>query len=83
MDASHFMNNTVAFTICANNYLAHAKILAKIFKLHHPNIEFEIALVDERYDTVDYDTLWADRLRWIEHIFPGDLRTLSKKYRIG
>ena len=44
----------VAFTICSNNYLAHAKATGDSFLLHHPEAQFIIGLVDKFCPSFDY-----------------------------
>jgi glycosyltransferase involved in cell wall biosynthesis len=44
----------VACTICCNNYLAYAIVLARSFLRHHPGGRFFICLVDSRRDDVAY-----------------------------
>ncbi len=41
------MNQNVAFTICAKNYLAQAMTLKKSFQKHNPNCDFFIFLSDD------------------------------------
>ncbi len=45
---------TIVFTLCSNNYLAHAKTLGDSLKSVSPNTEFIIGLVDEFNDQIDY-----------------------------
>jgi glycosyltransferase involved in cell wall biosynthesis len=44
----------VACTICCNNYLAHATVLARSFLRHHPAGRFVIALADRVHPDVAY-----------------------------
>ena len=72
-----------AFTICANNYLAHAKTLAVSFKKSHPHIKFCIAILDEPYKDIDYDTLGADEIIWIPKLLPNLVHDLKDAYGIA
>ena len=45
---------TVVFTLCSNNYLPQARVLAETLKRHNPAYRFMICLVDERDESVDY-----------------------------
>ncbi len=45
---------TIAFTICSNNYLAHAKTVGDSYLKYHPNNKFIIGLVDKLQDEYDY-----------------------------
>lgn len=44
----------IVFTLCSNNYLAHAKTLGDTLRQHSPGIRFVIGLVDERDPGIDY-----------------------------
>ncbi|CAH8295337.1 hypothetical protein EV196_10874 [Mariniflexile fucanivorans] len=72
-----------AFTICANNYLAHAKTLAVSFKKHHHNKRFTIAILDAPYSTIDYNDLGADEVLWIPTLFKDLIDSLQYKYGIA
>lgn len=74
---------TTAFTICANNYLAHAKTLAHTFKKHHPEKKFIIALLDEPNNTIDYNTLGADEVIWIPKLLPTLVNELKDTYGVA
>ncbi len=77
------MKKTIAFTICANNYLAHANVLAKSFKKHHPDIQFYIAIVDEPSNTVNYKSLASDQIKFVNAINIRGFKDLSYKYKIA
>lgn len=72
-----------AFTICANNYLAHAQTLATSFKKHHPEISFYIAILDEPHDSIAYDGLAADQIVWVAELFPELIEELKDTYNIA
>ncbi len=74
---------TLAFTICANNYLAHAKTLAVSFKKHHPSLTFVIAILDEPNEAIDYDNLGADKILWVHEILPEIIEELKNTYTIA
>ncbi len=74
---------TTAFTICANNYLAHAKTLAVSFKEHHPDKNFVIAILDVPSDDIDYDDLGADEVLWIPTLFKELVDALEVEYGIA
>lgn len=38
---------TAFFTICSNNYMPHAKVLAATVRRHHPGVPFFVCLADE------------------------------------
>lgn len=73
----------VAFTICANNYLAHAKTLASSFKKYHPEIQFCIAILDEPKDTIGYNDLGTDQIIWINELLPKLVNELKDTYSIS
>ncbi len=74
---------TLAFTICANNYLAHAKTLACSFKKQHPEVDFCIAILDEPNEGIDYDDLGADQILWIHKLLPELVAELKDTYNIA
>ena len=45
---------TVVFTLCSNNYLAHAKTLGDSIIQKNPNVIFIIGLVDKKNPEIDY-----------------------------
>jgi hypothetical protein len=45
---------TIIFTLCSNNYLAHAKTLGDSIHKFAPEAEFSIGLVDEFHPEIDY-----------------------------
>jgi hypothetical protein len=73
----------LAFTICANNYLAHAKTLACSFKKHHPEVVFCIAILDASNEGIDYDNLGADQILWIHKLLPDLVEELKDTYNIA
>jgi hypothetical protein len=74
---------TVSFTICANNYLAHAKTLAISFKKNHPDIPFIIAIVDEPNATINYEDLGADEVLWASDLLLNLIKELKDTYGIA
>ena len=77
------MSNKVAFTICANNYLAHASVLAKSFKTFHPEVLFMVALLDEPSSEVDYSSLPFDEILWVHEVLPDVVQQLKDTYGIA
>ncbi|RBP26596.1 hypothetical protein DFR65_1143 [Oceanihabitans sediminis] len=73
----------LAFTICANNYLAHAKTLAVSFKKHHPDVTFCIAILDEPNASINYESLGADTILWIHELFPELVAGIKDTYNIA
>jgi len=47
---------TIIFTLCSNNYLAHAKTLGDSVREYSPETEFIIGLVDQFDEEIDYST---------------------------
>ena len=77
------MKKNITFTICANNYLAHAAVLAESFKKYNPTLDFYIVVADEKSDEVDYHKLHADNVVFINEIIPAiDLDALSQKFNL-
>ena len=77
------MKDKLAFTICANNYLAHAKTLAESFKEHHPAIGFYIVILDHPNSTIIYSSLGADGVIWAHEVLGDMLKELSDTYGIA
>jgi hypothetical protein len=77
------MSRPLAFTICANNYLAHASVLAESFKMHHPGVPFIIALLDEPSAAVDYKALPCDEVLWVHECLPELVHALKDTYGIA
>lgn len=71
----------VAFTICSNNYLARAKVVADTFLKHHPDFDFTIFLVDHLSTLVDYSAFTNVSLVEIASICPFT-DELSLRYNI-
>jgi len=71
----------VAFTICSNNYLAKAKVVADTFIFHHPSYKFLFFLVDILDNKLDYSGLEKYQLIQIHEIVPNIVE-LAKKYNI-
>jgi hypothetical protein len=73
-----------AFTICANNYLAAAKVLADTFKDHHPVIDFFIVIVDKPSAQINYsDYERSGKILFVNDIIDLDIDDLSLKYNIA
>ncbi len=73
----------IAFTICANNYLAHAKTLIDSFKKYHPSVPFFIALVDEQNSDIDYEKLGADGIIDMPELMGEEFEELETTYSIA
>ena len=61
------MNEPVACTIVANNYLAYARVVARSFLHHHPRGRFFVLIVDRRdpelaYADEPFEVVFADEL---------------------
>ncbi|RFZ85796.1 glycosyl transferase [Mucilaginibacter terrenus] len=72
-----------AFTICANNYLAAAKVLRDSFNRHHPEIPFFIILADERTALITYDAFAKENIIFARDILELELDELSQKFSIA
>jgi len=77
------MKRNVAFTICANNYLAHASVLAQSFKSFHPDVHFILAILDESSPEIDYDKLPVDEIIWVHKELPSMVNELKDTYGIA
>lgn len=72
----------LAFTICSNNYLAQASVLAESFKRFNNDFYFAIILLDKISDLVDYTIIKADEVIPIDSIEDYGLEKLYDKYNI-
>jgi hypothetical protein len=73
---------TIAFTICSNNYLAHAKTLGDSFLKHHPDAKFIIGLVDRYDENFDYGFFNAFEIIPVEDLQIKEFEELTNKYNI-
>jgi hypothetical protein len=66
------ISNSIAFTLCSNNYLAHAKTLCDSIHRHNPDFTIVIGLVDKKSDLIDYSSFFpAQVIELNEKIIPG------------
>ncbi|WP_163400283.1 glycosyl transferase [Flavobacterium fluviatile] len=72
----------IAFTICSNNYLAHAKTLGDSFLENHPDKKFVIGLVDKYDASFDYTVFSKFIIILVETLQIPDFDELNKKYNI-
>ena len=70
----------IAFTICSNNYLAYAKVLANSLQNHEPDLQFFIFLCDERNAEINYNGLANEVIPLSE--IESELLFLAAKYNI-
>ncbi len=73
---------TVAFTICSNNYLAHAKTLGDSFLQYHPEAKFVIGLVDKISEEFDFSFFDAFEIIPVETLQMNGFDELQKKFNI-
>lgn len=73
---------TIAFTICSNNYLAHAKTLGDSYLKHHPDHTFVIGLVDKLNESFDYSLFSAFNIIPVEELDIPEFDELNSKYNI-
>ena len=73
----------IAFTLCSNNYLAHAKTLGDSFLEYHPEAKFMIGLVDKYNPQLDYNFFSAFEIIPVEEISVPEFEELNGKYRIA
>ncbi|KAA9332267.1 glycosyl transferase [Hymenobacter busanensis] len=74
--------DTIVFTICSNNYLAHAATLMSSWFEHVPNSKGYVFLVDKISDAVDYSIIANAKLVKIEELNIERLGELVEKYNI-
>ncbi len=56
----------VACTVCSNNYIGYATVLARSFLRHHPRARFVLCLTDRRHQGLPYPDLEDSRIEVIE-----------------
>ena len=72
----------VIFTLCSNNYLAHAKTLGDSVIAHNPSYIFIIGLVDKKDQRIDYTSFSPHIIILVEDIGIEKFDELPKKYNI-
>ena len=72
----------IAFTICSNNYLAHAKTLGDSFLEYHPEAKFIIGLVDKLDASFDYTVFSKFIIIPVEELQIAGFEELNTKYNI-
>lgn len=72
----------IAFTLCSNNYLAQAKVLADSFTLHNPESKFIFGLVDKKSSKIDYSFFAPYELVEVSEIGLDNFNELVEKYNI-
>lgn len=72
----------IAFTICSNNYLAHAKTLGDSFLEYHKDVKFIIGLVDKFDKSFDYTTFSDFLIIPVEELKISCFEELNRKYNI-
>jgi hypothetical protein len=72
-----------AFTICANNYLAQAKVLKESFNKYHPDIPFLIVLTDKKSNSINYNDYYPGDILFVDDIVDINVDELSLKFNIS
>lgn len=72
----------IAFTICAGNYLAHAKTLGDSYLQHHPNHTFIIGLVDKITDQIALEDFEDFTIIPVAEVAIENFKDLNTKYNI-
>jgi hypothetical protein len=73
---------TVAFTLCSNNYLGQAKVLAESYIAHHPEQHFVIGLVDRLDPSLNYKTFQPADVIPFEQLGYPEFDSMTKHYGI-
>ena len=73
---------TVVFTLCSNNYLAHAITLGQSLSTSNPNYLFMIGLVDKRVPQIDYSSI-PFKIIEVEKIGIAAFDEMVKRYSIA
>jgi hypothetical protein len=72
----------LAFTICSNNYLPHAKTLGVSLLARNPEYKFVIGLVDQKTPIIDYNAFHGLEIIEIGDIGIRNFEDVWKKYNI-
>lgn len=72
----------IAFTICSNNYLAHAKTLGDSFLNYHPEFTFVIGLVDKINLEINPELFSEFKVISVEDINIPEFDNLAAKFNI-
>jgi hypothetical protein len=70
----------ITFTLCSNNYLAQANVLGNSLKMHYPENDYLIILVDQKDSRIDYNSIPFEVLP--VHELEPNLELLVQKYTI-
>lgn len=73
---------TVVFTLCSNNYLAHAKTLGDSITEKNTNVIFIIGLVDKKNPEIDYSLFSAFEIIEYDEIQCNDFPRMLSSYTI-
>lgn len=76
------MNNIIVFTLCSNNYLAHAKTLCESVKKFNPEIETIIGLVDQVDPSIDYSLFAGTEILQYQQLGFPVVDQMALKYNI-
>jgi hypothetical protein len=77
-----YFNMKAAFTICANNYMASAKVLKGSFNKYHPDIPFHIILVDKPDAVLNCNSYDKECIKFIDEIVKN-VDDLSLRFNIS
>jgi len=72
----------VAFTICSNNYLAHARVLLESWQEFNPETPFFIFLVDEFDPDIDYSQFKPAKIILFREVVGELVVSLAKRFDI-
>lgn len=71
----------VAFTVCARNYFAQARLLARSFHRHHPECDFHVVLMDRRDEA--FAAAHPDiRITWVEDLGLPNFHAHSMRFDV-
>lgn len=77
---NHLNNKNAAVTICSVNYVGKALVLFESYKMHHPDHDFYLVLVDRKRELniqkLGLNLIWAEDLpidNFLQHAFEYDV----------
>jgi len=74
--------SVIVFTLCSNNYLAHAKTLGDSLLKYHPELKFIIGLVDKKDSAIDYDFFKPYEIVTYDELCCAEFSSMISRYDI-
>ena len=72
----------IGFTVCSNNYIAHAKVLVESWIKFHPDAQFVVGLVDRKLPNIEYGECENVTVVPVEAVDIPEFEYIVSKYNI-